>query len=57
MITKITTVLLIKRINYIKAYRNVAVSEHVTKTNDHRVPSHTFYSIKQPAPSHVSVTI
>jgi hypothetical protein len=52
-----TSVLIIKRIGYLKVYRNAAVSEHVTKTNDHRVPSHTIYSIKQPAPPHVSVVI
>jgi hypothetical protein len=37
--TKITTVVSTKRINYIKVYRNVAVSKHITKTNDDSVPS------------------
>lgn len=54
---KITTAVLTKRTNCIKVYRNVAVSKHITKTNDDSVQSSTYYSIRQPAPPHVLITI
>jgi hypothetical protein len=57
MTIKIITALLTKRINYIKVYRNAAVWKQITKTNNHSVPSRTSYSIRQPAPPHVSIAI
>lgn len=50
------TKILIKRVNYIKAHRNIAISEHITKTNDHSVSSQTFYSIRARY-THVSAAI